>query len=392
MKWDRGSKVTLKKELKTALRDRRTLYSTVILPLVLPLLMFLPMMFGMSKSKKAQEEPTRVILLNSEILPGLRDSLLTYSNFTFLKAGNPEVSIREEKADVGVKIERIPNDSLSWKVIISYNPLRLKSKVGYEKVRSGILLYSSTLTQNRLKSLGVPKNFVKPIVIESNSVASPKEMGGEVAGLLIAMLVLIGAFSGGMATSIDATAGEKERKTLEVLFAAPVRRDSIVLGKFLAASLVSFTSVILTIFSVSILGTYVSGFIPTQEFSFSVSVSPEGLIIGILTLILTIAFIVSIEIAVGIFARTYREAQSYMTPLAFIFVLPIILIQFLLSKPSTSMMLVPLLNTIYVIKDVLKGSAVTQMGTTAIIANGVYCLIALRLAFRMFRNERAILR
>ena len=135
-----------------------------------------------------------------------------------------------------------------------------------------------------------------------------------------------------------------------------------------------------------------SGFLPTEEFTFSMNLTLQGLILILLMLILTVALIVSIEIAVGIFARTYREAQSYMTPLAFLFVLPVVLIQFLPSKPSSSTMLVPFLNTIYVIKDALKGVPVTQIGPSAIMANGIYCLIALRFAFRMFRNERAILR
>ena len=392
MKIDRGIGVTVKKELKTALRDRRTLFSTIILPILLPFLMFLPAVFASKKTKKLKENPTKVVLLGQELLPGIEDSLKVYANVKFFVGDELEKLVKEERADVGLEIKRSTGDTLTWTIVLYYDPLRMESRVGYEKIRSALLLFSSSLTERRLKKIGVESKYIKPIVLEEKSVASPEEMGGEMAGMFIALLIIIGSFSGGMPIAIDATAGEKERKTLETLLAAPVSRNSLVFGKFLAALTVSFLSVLLTIISVSIVGTYVSRFFPLSEFSFSISMDTQTFLILLLMTVLTISFIVALEIAVGIFARTYREAQSYLTPLTILIILPVVFLQLLPPRPSNTTMLIPILNTIYVIKEGIKGNLPIDYAKIAVASSLIYAYIALKWAFRMFRSERAILR
>jgi sodium transport system permease protein len=109
-------------------------------------------------------------------------------------------------------------------------------------------------------------------------------------------------------------------------------------------------------------------------------------------MLVTAGFIAALEMAVSIFARSYREAQGYLTPLTFLAVIPVVFMQTISSNPNPALFYVPLLNAMLLIRELLMGAIVPDHILRTVMTALVCAAIALRLAFSMFRRESVLLR
>jgi sodium transport system permease protein len=385
-----GIATAVKKELKTAFRDRRILFSTIIVPLIFPFFMFLPAYFIGKKTERAREKPTRVVILNEETFKGIRDSLNRYGLFTFMESEDPIEKLCEGKLDAVIHLER--KDTLTLLATITFDPKRLKSRVGFEKLKAALLSLSRSVLKKRLRELDIPVSWVNPIEIKGNSLTSEREIGGEIVAFFLSVMIAIGAYSGGIAPALDGTAGEKERKTLESLLSLPVKRETIVMGKFLSTTIVALISVTLMLTVFGLLGTYFLPFILESEKTPSLVLLSPNIPVVLLVILLTITTVVGLMLSIGIFARSYREAQNYLAPLGIVIAIPIIFTRVFPPNPPYWVDLIPILNTILSIKRYLLGKLTLETSLRPLISNLFYTYLTLSLAFKMFKKEQVILR
>jgi sodium transport system permease protein len=217
-------------------------------------------------------------------------------------------------------------------------------------------------------------------------------MTGSMIGRMIGFLLLIFLFNGAMYAAVDTTAGEKERRTIEVLLSSAAGRTDIVVAKITTALITSFGTTALTIASYAIalaqLGTGRKG----GESIFSFPTDP--LTLGLLALlILPVAVLAaSITVAASIPAKSTREAMSYLTPGMFI-VMFLGMVTFIPNIDNNMMIsIVPFANFAQMLREVLSGDpSWTRYGLT-FGSNLVYSTIAAAFAVRSFSSEKVLFR
>lgn len=386
--------IVFKKELKNAFRDRRTLFSTIIFPIViLPLIVILPSLLMVRKEEKIEAERSKIVIIGAEKFEELAKAIKESEKFKILKIDDPKKAVKGEEVDCVIEIKTPPEGDEPASVVVYLNTTRDESRGAADKLKLVINQFSNRLVALRLKKFNLDPKILTPIVLEDCDVATKQERGGFFAGSMIGMFVLIGLMSGGMTLALDATAGEKERKTLEVLLASPASRKNLIMGKFLGTIVMGIIAMILMA-----LGFGLSFFfwlpMVVKEMSSAIGIafSTQPLIHLIIPLLLTAAFISALEIVVGIFARSFREGQSYYSPIMIIIIVPMVLMHLIPPHPSANLFYIPLFNTMLLIRELLMGVINQTHISNTILSSLIYTFIALRFTFWMFKREKVILR
>ncbi|RJF73411.1 ABC transporter permease [Deinococcus cavernae] len=402
-----------RRDLLSTIRDRRTLTSTILIPLLLIPLFTLGLPLLLGKLIGGQAEARQKVGVVGTLPAGLRDALTrdekTPDGKT-LRAGvelvnvtDPLKAVQSGEVDAALKTARaLParaGDS-TGELELYAKLSNLKAQTGaYAKVQATVEAYNKTLTVERLKSLGLSAAALTPISVTSVDASPPQEQKSGQLGFLIPMLMLQFILSGAMATALDATAGEKERGTLESLLVSPVRRSEVVAGKLLSTTLTALVTATFSLIGFLLAGLASSVLMRGMNQEFTQAMGGQltltaGGLIAMIGIVLSVALLISaILIALCIYARSYKEAQTYVTPLSLLIVLPAVTLQFSdFLKKGDALYAVPLFGSMIGILDIVKGTLTPGHALTAIAVNLVGTLLLALLALRSFGREEVIFR
>jgi sodium transport system permease protein len=403
------------RDLLSTLRDRRTLSATILMPLILiPVLSLgLPLLLG-SFIGGQQQERQKVGVVGT-LPPELRTALEQDEtvNGQLVRAGVTLVPVEDarqavQSGDVEAAIQapvplptRAGEGSAALEVYAKLSSLRAQAGA-YGKVQDVVDSYNRTLTLDRLEGLGLGADTLTPVTIKSIDASPAQEQRSGQLAFLIPFLMLQFILSGGMATAIDATAGEKERGTLESLLVSPVRRAEVVGGKLLATTITALTSACFSVVGFVVSGLVAAQFVNsrdglgaeiTSSMGGQLTLTPGGTL-AMLGLATSAALIISaVLIAIGIYARSFKEAQTYIAPLTLVIVLPAVMLQFAdFLTLNTAVYAVPLFGSMVSILNIVKGAAQADQILLAILANLVGAALLSLLALRSFGREEVIFR
>jgi sodium transport system permease protein len=194
---------------------------------------------------------------------------------------------------------------------------------------------------------------------------------------------------------IDMTAGEKERKTMEALLASPASRMEIVLGKNFAAMTAIFITAILTLGSLvySLKSSKVNAKTPeVQEMMRTIPLDAHTLTLIAVTLVPLAMFAASLMFAIALFARSYKEGQSYLMPLLMVVIFPALMGGLSGMQMTPALCLIPIFNVSQMLRGILLGDFTTANFAITTGANLVYAAIAFVVATRQFENENVLFR
>jgi sodium transport system permease protein len=412
MNWQNILTVYLK-ELKDSLRDRRTLISMIVVPtLIMPVIMFGVGTIMTKIVKQAQSETVSVMVLGGADSPGVIAALQDDKKFRLLPAkADYRQLISEKKVRVAVEIpagfEAALKSGSTQTVSLYYYEGELKSGFGVKAVQEFFTTLRDKTIELRLKEQGLPAAIIKPFVVRRQNVAPPEKVGGNAIGGFIPYLIIILCFTGAMYPAMDLTAGEKERGTMETLLCSPVHRINIVVGKFLMVLTASLTTVLLSIVSMGVSAAigvmYFGGKATSPSASSALAgqaaeggsiplIDPVGLI-GVAALVLPVAvFFAAMLLAISLFAKSYKEAQSYVSPLIIVVIMPAVIGMLPGVELNAKLALVPILNLSLVCKEMLSG--VWHWHYIALIfgSSCLYAAIALGFAVKMFNREDVMFR
>lgn len=405
MNWNHIVTVYLK-ELKDSLRDRRTLISMIVVPtLLMPVIMF-GAGFVMSKVvRQAKAEATSLVILGGADSPGVVAALKADPKFHVVEpAGDYKQMISEKRIRVAVEIPEGFEASLekggAATVMLYHYEGEMKSGMGVgEADRFFRNLREKTVAQ-RLTARGLPADIVHPFEIKRQNVAPPAKVGGNIIGGLVPYIIIILCFTGAMYPAIDLTAGEKERGTMETLLCSPVHRVNIVLGKFFMVMTASIATIVLTLGSTaltillggSLLTGKGGGSTGAGGGSFVPVIDPAG-ILGVFAMIAPVAVLfAALLLTISLFAKSYKEAQSYVSPLIIVVILPAMMGMLPGIELSAKTALIPILNICLACKEMLSGVwnwgyLALIFGSTAVVAAG-----AIAICVWMFNREDVMFR
>lgn len=407
------------KEILSTWRDRRTLMSTILLPLIMIPIFTLgfPMLIG--KAFKGEEQARQKVgVVGLDRMP---DQLRTFleedkklngkvvsSGVELISTTSPIEDVQSGKLDAALSIpENLPVDAgaaaATIQIYIKQNSL--KSVGVSSKLEGAVNAYRDILVEKKLVDAGLSKQVLTPIQTQTVDASTQAEKSSGQLAFLIPMFILQFILAGAQPTAIDSTAGEKERGTFEVLLVSPIRRLEVVLGKLGAVTVFALVSSIFSVMGLLLAGLAGKFLIPRlldqqegQESVFNTfggNLSLDsGSILMLFGVVLTVAVLVSvIVLTISVYARNFKEAQTYLVPFSLLVVIPAAALQFSeFLKAGAGLYATPLIGSMLSIMDIVKNVVKPEMITITCISNLLFTGILLLVALRSFSREEVIFR
>jgi sodium transport system permease protein len=427
------------KELVEILRDRRTLFRLLLLPIVIyPLFAIGVSMFQGSEMEAQQARASRVAVwgplppaieaglavpgkitltpwqgVPAGVREGLESRLLapppgvdpdapqteeesprkqrmipaawTEPENAVLTAARELIARREVEAvlvpwpGLGAALDREERPPIS----LYFDPVRSDSMMARERIERSLRGLRLKIAAAREDARGLPRGFTAVLDLRTRTVALPDRSGGQLLGAMMPMMLILMAMTGGVMPAIDLTAGEKERNTMQTLLCAPVRPIEIIAGKFLAVFLVSLLTALANVVSLALtMRRIVPGDIPISAGTYALTFA----------LLIPVSLLFSaLFLALSVFARDFKDGQNVLLPVY----LPVTLLAGLTSLPTIELnrwtALAPVLNIALLIKGLFLGEAGPQLVLLTLGSSLLYAALALVFAATVFEREHVLL-
>jgi sodium transport system permease protein len=384
------SAAVYQKEMLEIFRDKRTMISMVVVPLLaIPLLFSLINGFMTSREKEAQGEALTVGVLGQEKLPAVMEALQAAGFQTIAKA-DPRAAV--EKKEVAAAVEETEDAAGDKHLNVYIDRTRQASEIAGDKIQTALEKLKMDTVRASLRGSGLPEKILTPFTAKSVNVASEKKMSGLVFGSALGYVVILLMFTGAMYPAIDMTAGEKERRTLEAVLASPAARNEIVLGKIAATATAAFITALLTLGSMA----YSFRFSPqaaSARETFHMAPPDMGSLALVLVTVLPTAIVAaSLMVAIALFAKSYKEGMSYLTPIVMLAAFPAVVGMLPGLELTPALALIPIFNVCQLVKEIFLGEFSRVAYAVAFGANLVYAAIGFVVAARIFKSESVLFR
>ena len=396
--------IVFKKEVRDIIRDKKTLITSILVPMLIIPFMNILIGGGIENLQKGINENITIGLSEDSRTNEIKDLLIN----DILK-DNKDIKLVE---DIGDSVEAIRNEKVRivldfdkdyaekldqnrpFTIRLMYDESKTKSQGSVSIVSNIIRNYNNTIVAKRLEELGVSTDILMPANIEEKNVAE-KDSNNMFLSMILPLMIVVFIASGGIPAATDLIAGEKERNTFEPLLTTRPKRMSILIGKYLTVTLFSFTTVIAT------LGGFIVSYIINPK---ALSMGSDSEIAGfsmplgaiVLTILISIALgliFAGIQITLSTYSRSFKEAQTYLGFLTILVIIPAYGTMFTQAGDmSTYMFLTPIVNTIAAIKMVLGGTIVYSKLALALGSSIVYVIATSILAAWMFTREKVLFR
>ena len=377
-----GLGTVYKKEVRENLRDRRSLFNSVLLgPILFPILFIGLAYFAGNKQQERAEKVLEVPVVGAEYAPNLVSFLEQQGVVIQAAPEDPEASIRAQEIQVIIRIPELFTEQ--WKtgkpavIEVIADPSRRESDIPMQRVKGLLRAYGAQIGQLRLQLRGVSPTLRTAVMVKDVDLSTPQSRGMLVM-IMLPYVLMITAFTGGMHLAIDSTAGEKERKSLEPLLINPVPRWQIMLGKMGATATYAFASLVLTLLAFR----FAFPLLPTGALGVDLNLSANavgGILLAILPVVVLAAAMLTTLAAL---AKSLREAQSYMGLVFMIPMIPSLIFMVNPMKPETWMMAIPMFSQNLLIGEFVRGETVNalwlamSMGSTLLIGFGFAAIAA----------------
>ncbi|HWI18256.1 MAG TPA: ABC transporter permease [Vicinamibacterales bacterium] len=381
--------VVIKKELKDWSRDRRSIITVLVSSLLAPGIIFF--MFNSMASRQRSVEDITVPVVGAANAPAFVDWLKQQAGVTIVEGPeNPEEAVRSRREDVVVVIPE--NFAKNFKasrpaqvrLISDGSSQNARPKI--QRVRQMLNRYSGEIGSLRLIARGVSPVVASPVQVEDVEVSSAQQRAAMILGF-IPLFVMLSAFTGAMGITTDSTAGERERGSFEALLVNPAPRIAIAAGKWLAGTLTAIATVMITAGLLFAMFRY----LPLQDLGIRFRLgTPEML--GTMAVVLPLCpLIVAIQMYVATFAKSFKEAQSYLSFLMMAQMIPGMMATMNPTGTKAWMYYIPWIGQQTLLTDVLGNKPIGVMVFAVVgVVNVVLAVVAIRATAGLLHREKII--
>jgi sodium transport system permease protein len=386
--------IVYRKELTEALRDSRTLISSILIPLFLFPVLTVGIGYAFVEvADQASREASRIMVLGGADSPDVVQKLKDSKNLRIVKPRADYVDLISNKK-IRAAIDLPPGFQAAHpdvKIYIFSGDL--KSMLSATRIKEQLTEYRDGMVRDRLAAQHLPDSLMKPFGVEQQNVVSEDRVAGESYGGLITYLVILMCMTGAMYPAMDLTAGEKERGTMETILSSPIERTHLVLGKFLVVLTASLATATLSVLSMAgsfaVLAHYGKGQGIGEDFPILTMHAQTAFAIFIMALPVAVLFS-AVLMTISLFAKTFKEAQSYLTPMTFLVIVPAVAAVIPGIELTAKLALVPILNVGLLCKELVTGTYHWEYIALIFGCTCVYAGIALFLAVKMFQRESVL--
>ncbi|OLB84407.1 MAG: ABC transporter permease [Chloroflexi bacterium] len=369
--------VVFKKEMLEILRDRRTLIAIGLAVIATPAVLFI---ISQVATKTATQAYT--VGYAGDVPTGL-DILFDATGLKLEKVDAPAEAAKQQ-VDIGLVFTASGVDEY-------YDPSRQTAQLADVRFQTVLSRYDAAKVAAALQQKGVDPSILNPLPVSVHPLSSPTQAASNsFLSFFLPYILITMSFTGGLSAALDASAGERERKTLESLLLTPVPRSQVLVGKILAVSTISLAAALAAIASMLI----ALSRIQFGGGTFSAQLSPVATIVMVWAAILLAASFSSLTVALGTLARSFRQGQAYATPLYFITIFPASIVLFIPDfNPNIAYYLIPIFNAVLLLRDAIAHNAVgwEQLAVTSVslILTGTLSFYA---ALKLFTREALLVR
>jgi sodium transport system permease protein len=384
----------IRKELTDSLRDRKTLISAVILPaLAVPLLILGVTRLQKSLTEKERGRELKIAIFNapSAVEQAFSDPKIRLIKTSTLAAARD--SVAKEKYDAVLDFDQnfgTSVDSLhSGKLNLYY---KSTTELVEKRVTEKLEQYKAGIMSARFTRLGLSPEMLNPVAVNKVDLASTKEQIGVLLGGFIPYFFILFCFLGCVYPAIDLTTGEKEKGTLETLLTVPASRLHILIGKMVTIAIIGVCAALMTIGGM-FAAIRLSSEIPAEILQTVNDILSLRFIVMLFAMLIPLSlFFAGLLSTIAIRASTFKEAQSYVTPLTFVVIIPAMIALMPGVKLSWQTAWIPILNIALATKEIIAGK-INNLQYLVIVASLVaFAFAALLLSIRQFSNEKNILK
>jgi len=387
----RGLTTVFRKEVRENVRDRRALFNSLLLgPLLFPLLFVGMMWFLQSAEQERAEQRLELPVVGAQYAPNLIRYLEQQGAIIQPEPEDPEAMVRNQETPVVIRI--LPEFPQRWTeglpapIEVIMDPSRQESNTAIRRVKGLLLGYGQRIGALRLQLRGVSPQLASPVMLKDVDLSTPKSRA-ILAVIFLPYVLMITAFTGATHLAMDTTAGEKERKSLEPLLINPVPRWQIMTGKMLTTTVFAMASLALTLVSFRIVLPYM----PVGAFGMDLTLGLATLL-KILAVISPVAILAAALLTLlASFAKSYREAQSYMGLVILIPMIPSLIFMANPIKAEAWMMGIPLFSQNILIGEIIREEVVTLPWYAMSVASTLVIGLALAvIAATLYNRPRLI--
>jgi sodium transport system permease protein len=351
--------VVVRKELRDWSRDGRSIITVLISSLLAPGLIFF--LFNNMAERQRSVEDVTIPVVGAANAPAFVDWLRQQAGVIVTEGptdAEEAVRTRREDAIVVIPQDFVKNFSASKpaQIRLVADSSSQNSRPKVQRVRGLLQRYNAEIGSLRLIARGISPAVATAVQIEDIEVSSSQQRAAQILGF-IPLFVMISAFTGAMAISTDSTAGERERGSFEALLVNPAPRIAIAAGKWLAGSLTGMLTVLITA------GLLFAMFkqLPLQDLGIRFRLGTPELIRTLSVVLPLCPLIVAIQMYVATFAKSFKEAQSYLSFLMMAQMVPGMMATMNIMSTKAWMYYVPWIGQQTLLSDVLGNKPISPV-------------------------------
>ena len=390
-------KAIAKKEVIEFARDWRTIMAIIVIPILMFPLLFI--MFPLLlESEAAELDSLQVdVIIQTNDMP---DDLLNEINSTSISISFETLTNNSTLADPGGDIERLR--SLSTDAILRieqrgeiwyYAIIHISTSESSNEARSRLIQSLTTWEQNetqrRITEQGLDADStLNPLrwdgEISSGDVATQGEQAGMVLSLFIPLVLAVWTFSSAIQPSIDMTAGERERGTLEALLSLPCTRNELLIGKWLGVATITGVGVVLQICGLL----FAIGYLASSSVIGVPQLSLYAVLLIVISIMLFAIMVVALELAIAMRSHSVKEAGSILGPAIILIVFPALFTQVInLDGVENFWFAVPVVNILLALRELLMDRVIVEHIVVWFGTSVIYAVLAAYYAAKQFGRE-----
>ena len=345
------------KEVLDNLRDRRTLASALIMgPIFGPVLFAFVINMSIDRALDNSKKIITLTVIGQEYAPNL---------MRFLESRNIDVVAGPNDIDGAANAVKTGTHDVILVIPESFAeqladtvPARIKlfsdkaNSQGGKKVRrarNALYSYNQQLAAMRLSARGINPRVLRPIFVDEVDTSTPSGRSSILLGMM-SYFFIFALLMGGMYLTIDTTAGERERGSLEPLLSLPVTRGQLIVGKIMAACVFMAASLLLSLISFYV----VLKFIPLEQLGMTPNFDLGVMAAAFFLLLPFVLLGAALMTLVASFTKSYKEAQTWLSAILIAPTLPILIVSILTLRPQLEFMFVPSLSQHLILVDIIK--------------------------------------
>ena len=370
----------LKKELKEVFRDKKSLSMMLIIPIFIPLLVFGMSALFESQVNKDVNEYNRIGF--SYDLSAEEEALAKKMDIKVISGTEKELKEDYENGDIDLYVVKNENE------YVLNGDDNDTTSYALSLVNSYFSTYKEMLQRNYLASNNIDSDVLNIITVKENISEEENYFANYIINYAFLFLIMAITVSATYPAT-DTTAGEKERGTLETLLTFPIRSKDIIIGKFLSVSLSSIITGIVSL--LLMLGSLylVNGMFKIYD-GVNLMLSPMSILFTVMVIIAYSFLISGLCIAIASKCKTFKEAQSALTPLTFISLFPG-MIAFMIDIQSTTLLsMIPFVNYTLIFDGIINGNADILQVILMFVSTIVIIGIVLGIIIKQYKSEKVL--